>query len=329
MLSTKIWRRFAGATALWLTAGRVAAVPSFAVQTGQPCSACHIGGFGPQLTPFGRDFKLRGYTARANSFNVPISAMAVSSYTHTQADQASPPAAHYGVNDNTAIDQISLFIAGGVGAHLGAFIQTTYDGVARSFHWDNLDVRAVTATKVGNTKMVLGLSLNNAPTVQDAFNTLPAWGYPYTASSLTPHPAASPLIGSFAQNTLGLTGYAWIDSQIYIEAGAYRSPGSRFLTQAGVDPSAPGDIRGFAPYGRVAFQKNFGQQNFEVGAFGMEANIYPGLDRTGGSPTDHYPMWGWTGRTSCSPRTRTWSPSTDATPTRFSDWTPRVRSASR
>ena len=38
------------------------AVPAFAVQTGQPCEACHIGAFGPQLTPFGRAFKIGGYT---------------------------------------------------------------------------------------------------------------------------------------------------------------------------------------------------------------------------------------------------------------------------
>ena len=36
------------------------AVPSFAAQTGQPCAACHVGSFGPQLTGFGRDFKLYG-----------------------------------------------------------------------------------------------------------------------------------------------------------------------------------------------------------------------------------------------------------------------------
>ena len=34
------------------------ALPSFAVQTGQPCANCHIGAFGPQPTPQGRDFKL-------------------------------------------------------------------------------------------------------------------------------------------------------------------------------------------------------------------------------------------------------------------------------
>ncbi len=263
------------------------AVPSFAVQTGQPCSGCHVGGFGPQLTPFGRDFKMRGYTTRTNSFNLPLSAMGVASYVRTLKDQPSPPAAHYGVNDNFSIDQVSLFIAGGLGSHLGAFIQTTYDGVARAFHWDNLDVRAVTTAKLAGQNMIIGLSLNNAPTVQDAFNTLPAWGYPYTTSSLAPSPAAAPLIGSLAQDTLGLTAYAWINSQVYIEAGGYRSPSAAFLIHAGVDPTDPGAIDGVAPYGRIAYQKNYGDRNFEIGAFAMRADLFPGGDQSTGL-TDHY-----------------------------------------
>ena len=36
------------------------AVPSFARQTGQPCATCHTAF--PELTPFGRRFKLNGYT---------------------------------------------------------------------------------------------------------------------------------------------------------------------------------------------------------------------------------------------------------------------------
>jgi hypothetical protein len=43
-----------------LGGGRALALPSFAVQTGQPCAACHVGAFGPQLKPYGRDFKLHG-----------------------------------------------------------------------------------------------------------------------------------------------------------------------------------------------------------------------------------------------------------------------------
>jgi hypothetical protein len=271
-----------GALALALAAGAspALAVPSFAVQTGQPCQACHVGGFGPQLTPFGRAFKIRGYTMRANSFNVPLSAMAMASYINTAKGQTPPPR-DFASNDNLAIDQISLFIAGGLGSHLGAFIQTTYDGIARAFHWDNLDVRAVTDVQVRGADVVLGASLNNAPTVQDAWNTTPAWGFPYSTSALAPSPSASPLLnGALAQTSLGLTGYAWINSEFYLEAGGYGSPGATSLTRLGADPTSPGSIRGIAPYARLAFQHDLRGGTFEAGLFGMRADIYPGLDRS-------------------------------------------------
>ena len=271
-----------------LSAGSAMAVPSFAVQTDHPCQSCHVGGFGPQLTTYGREFKLHGYTERANKWNVPISAMAVASYLRTEKDQPSPPVNHYATNDNTTLDQISLFLAGGLGDHLGGFVQTTYDGVGRSWSWDNLDLRATTVTHVKGKEVVLGLSLNNSPATQDAWNTLPAWGFPYTSSKLAPGPSASPLFsGSLAQNTLGLSGYAWIDSAIYIEGGAYGSPGTKALTRLGVDPFSPGDIKGLAPYGRVAYQTKVHDGTLQVGAFGMRTDIHPGRDRMTGV-TDRY-----------------------------------------
>jgi len=270
-----------------LSATGAGAVPSFAIQTGQPCSGCHVGGFGPQLTPFGREFKMGGYTLRTKDFNLPVSAMAEASYVRTQQAPQGPPAPNFNANDNVAVDQISLFLAGGIGSHFGGFVQTTYDGVARAFNWDNLDLRAVTTATIKGVNMVLGVSVNNAPTVQDAFNTLPAWGYPYTSSALAPAPGSAPLIGNLAQNTLGVTAYTWINSSFYAEAGAYGSPGQNFLARAGVDPFDPGSIDGLAPYARVAYQKNFGIQNLEVGAFLMDADLHPGRDVTTGN-TDHY-----------------------------------------
>jgi len=59
-------------------APRAYAVPAFAQQTGQPCSACHIGSFGPQLTPLGRTFKIGGYTQTGGeglASKIPLSAM--------------------------------------------------------------------------------------------------------------------------------------------------------------------------------------------------------------------------------------------------------------
>ncbi len=270
-----------------VAAGPAAAVPSFAVQTGLTCSACHVGGFGPQLTPVGRQFKLRGYTSRTKDFNLPFSAMAVASYIHTAQNQSGPPAPHFGVNDNVALDQASLFIAGGVGAHFGGFVQTTYNGIDRTFSWDNADLRAVTTLEGGGHNLLLGLSLNNSPGVQDVWNTLPAWGFPYTSSGLAPAPGAAPLMtGAFAQSVLGLTAYALLDDRVYLEAGAYDSLSPGLLRTLGSDPTAS-RIHGAAPYARAAYQFNSGAQNIEIGAFGLWASLYPGRDESTGT-TDVY-----------------------------------------
>jgi hypothetical protein len=266
------------------------AVPAFAQQTGQPCKSCHVGGFGPELTSVGREFKLGGYTLRAHA-SVPIAAMAIASWTRTAKDQAPPPE-HLSANNNLVLDQASLFVAGGVGAHFGGFAQITYDGVGRAWAWDNLDLRAVTNAKLFGADSTLGLSLNNSPTVQDPWNTLPAWGFPFTDTGVSPTPDAALLIdGALAQNVLGLTGYAWIGHKFYVEAGGYSSPSRRSLNFLGVDPTDPGSLRGTAPYGRIAYQTDVAGGPFEVGANALQAAIFPGRDRSSGF-TDRYTDWG-------------------------------------
>src|SRR5207245_11081372 len=84
-----------------------AAVPAFAQQTGRNCAACHVGGFGPELTPFGREFKLGGYTLRMHG-SVPLSAMAIGSWTHTSKDQVPPPE-HLSRNNTLVHDPASRF----------------------------------------------------------------------------------------------------------------------------------------------------------------------------------------------------------------------------
>src|SRR5580700_10789149 len=52
------------------------AVPSYARQTGYACVKCHVGGFGPQLTPYGIKFKINGYTESDHKgFKLPLAAM--------------------------------------------------------------------------------------------------------------------------------------------------------------------------------------------------------------------------------------------------------------
>src|SRR5262249_20557268 len=116
--------------------------------------------------------------------------------------------------------------------------------------------------------------LTNNPTVQDAWNSTPAWGFPYSSSALAPSPAAGPIIASMGGSVVGLTAYAWVDSHIYVEAGAYWTPGHGFLRAMGASADS-GTIDTAAPYFRVAYQQDYGNQNFQVGSFGFFPNLNP------------------------------------------------------
>src|SRR5208282_3908161 len=115
------------------------ALPSFARQTGQPCGTCHTDFAG--LTPYGRRFKIGGYTYGGGKYRTtlfpssddstetakkewvpPISMMAIVGFTHTEADQP-PPTAPYSTNNNTVVSPVSFFWGGAITDHLGAFAQ--------------------------------------------------------------------------------------------------------------------------------------------------------------------------------------------------------------
>lgn len=278
----------AALSALGLGTAPAAAVPSFAVQTGQPCQACHVGGFGPQLTQYGREFKIGGYAARAVAWNIPLAAQVIGSFTATKKAQAAPPAAGFHANNNLALDQVGIFLGGGIGEHFGGLAQATYSGTDHHWAWDNVDLRAFTHATIAGTPVIVGSSLNNNPGIDDPWNTLPGWGFPYTGSALLPSPATAPLFaGGLGQGVIGLTAYAWIDGKVYVEGGGYKTPSVGTLRWLGSDPYSPGDIDGVAPYGRIAYQRQLGGGDIEVGAFALRASLFPGRDRTTGT-TDRY-----------------------------------------
>jgi hypothetical protein len=285
----KIVQSLVGGLGFLLLAGNGAhALPAFAVQTGQPCAACHIGGFGPHLTPFGRQFKLSGYTLRAGAFTPPVSAIAIASAVHTEKDQPPPPRAHYDVNNNATLDYISAFLAGGFGNHFGSFAGVSYDGVERKFRWDHVDLRFADTGKLLGSDVAFGLDLNNEPSGQDVWATLPVWGFPFTNSDLAPHAAtATVLSGAFAQGVIGASAYAWWNSSVYGEVALYRSLSRGMLRAVGQNPDDFSLIDGVAPYVRFAYQHDYGNRNFEVGAFGFFPNAFPGRDKSTGK-TDGY-----------------------------------------
>jgi hypothetical protein len=257
-------------------------LPSYARQTGLACSACHYQFL--TLTPFGRRFKLNGYTLTnlpplvekdstnggrlsLSPFSL-LSAMVTAAVTHTKDDLPDTQ------NDAVALPQeLSGFLAGRIAPKVGLFSQFTYAGADGAFGIDNVDIRFANKTTVGgSTELAYGFTLNNNPAVQDLWNTTPAWGFPFIGSEGAPGGAASTLIdGGLSQNVLGLGGYAMVAKLVYGELSVYRS-----AFQGSAAPSSTtGAIHGVAPYWRLALQKEWEHRYLMVGTFGLHTSLFP------------------------------------------------------
>jgi hypothetical protein len=278
----------------------VSALPSFARQTGQPCATCHSAF--PQLTPYGRRFKLEGYTAGGTRcgdvaaadepsllLQIPIAGMTVPSFTHINKplDKADTPKG-FKTNDNTFVQESSLFYGGQVYCNLGAFIQGTYERPGSSYFLDNTDIRYAGKADLGGTDLVFGVTENNNPTVQDPWNTTPAWSFPFIGASdaLAPTPAAGTMIeGTFGGRVAGTGVYIFANNSFYLEGAAYGTLDTQTLQALGLDPAdPPSRFDGLAPYWRAAYEADWGNYSLMVGTFGMSANVAPLGNQS--APTD-------------------------------------------
>ena len=243
--------------------------------------------FGPNLTPFGREFKIGGYLLGSASQFPPVSGMVQGGFTNTQKDQQPPPAPGYNANNNFALNQISAFYAGRIAGNFGAFSQLTYDGVANTVALDLTDVRYANQTAMLNQDIVFGISANNAPTVQDPWNTGPVWGFPYATSPLAPTPGATALIdGPLITTAGGGSIYGMINHWLYLDAGAYTTFSKGSQKGLGAWSNSHLGLNGAAPYWRVALQHEWDGQYAQIGSYGLQAKVFPGGDNSGG--TDQY-----------------------------------------
>ena len=276
------------------------AVPSFARQTGLACAACHT--TYPELTSFGRLFKLNGYTLtglqqvqataggglpglKINEIP-PFSAMFQTSYSNV--GKARPQGSGDYVQNNTIQfpRQMSFFFAGEMSPHMGSFIQFTYEPSADHFSIDNTDIRYANHTNFGGDDLIYGLDMNNNPTVEDVWQGTPAWGFPFIHSSVGYGFNYSPQIFNLGQTVAGLGGYAMWNNTLYADVSLYRSEQLGTKLRMPTDTSAL--VNGVAPYWRIALQHNFGPNFVEVGTYGMYLNATPVNNTSGNSATDAY-----------------------------------------
>lgn len=282
------------------------AVPSYARQTGLPCSGCHY--TPPELNPAGRRFKLMGYVDRADETKVvktdgskktaaldllaslPLSIMLDTSFTSVKTPVPTTQ------NGSVELPQdISLFLSGAWTSHVGSFLQVTYDTQDDHFTMDNTDIRFAKATKLGGKEFVYGLDLNNNPTVEDLWNSTPAWGFPWVASDWAPTPNASPIInGGLAQDVAGFGAYGMWNDHLYADLALYRS---EHVAGSQPNPGAAAfNIRGVAPYWRLAWQQLTAKTQYEIGTYGMHMRSTPNAitapDGTILPFQDSYTDWG-------------------------------------
>lgn len=271
------------------------ALPAFARQTGQNCVSCHAGGQFPELTPYGRIFKLTAYTIGERT--IPVSVMGVASMAKvSDTAKSDSPSTDFQKNSTPLFATGSLFIAGKLTNNLGVFSQITYDNYAFQSvgadgqpgefrghsNADNMDFRYADRFIDGNRDLIVGVSLNNNPSVSDVWSTAAAWMQYVPVPSPTSHQfidGTTPYPGFGAGgNIAGITAYAYLNRMLYAELGTYRTANQAFsFMSAGIADADTTKLRGSNnPYWRLALSHEWGPHNLMVGVSGMNAHVYDG-----------------------------------------------------
>lgn len=256
------------------------AVPSMGRQTGYSCGRCHT--VFPELTPFGRQFKLGAFAQSSAKWDerelldrLPVSGVLQLSRTSTRNPTAGGVEPEEFARDRQWIGQVAgVYYGGKITENSGALIQYSYDGIERRWGTEMFDVRYANALSVAGKELTWGVTLNNNPTVSDIYNSTPAWSFPHTEMATEAMPAAPLVDMGLASQVAGLGAYTLWNDLVYAEVAMYRTAkdSSLFrLMSLGVPKETVLD--GGAPYWRVALQRESGPHSFAAGTFGLAAKV--------------------------------------------------------
>jgi hypothetical protein len=289
-----------------------AAVPSFARQTGMSCAMCHT--VFPQLTPYGRRFKLNGYTLTtkpadvsdysvaddtasakrilALSYVTPLS-MAIQAtdakYKRAPIINANPaagtPQSQYQTQQVSVPAEISVFYAGRVTENLGTFIQFAYDNSSADgavklapseiVHW---------ADHTQDRRLVYGVVLTNFGGSADIYDTS-AHGTPFVlfdGAGLAGRGSGASTAGNGTGTRLNAPygvgfGTPGVESYAMIDDSVYVQYGAYRSQGNGLlgGSAAAGTVTGVASRGRIAYELDWDKNALEVGVYGGQANALP------------------------------------------------------
>ncbi|MEO8998812.1 MAG: hypothetical protein ABI227_06555 [Rhodanobacter sp.] len=261
------------------------AIPAFARQTGQACVACHVSF--PELTPYGRMFKLSGYTIGTRQ-DLPLALMAQFGVTDVRNNRDDQGQKIVPKTDKPVLSAASVFAGGKITDNIGGWIQWTYNNLAGNGDVghsgiDNTDLRIVGSSDNPDStdlRWLYGLTVNNNPTVQDVWNSTPAFGFPFTTPPNGIGAAAATLLdGQLGQQVAGVGGYVYWKRSIYFELSGYQTADGFFSPlRAGQDIQTPGGVHrlsGIDPYWRLAYNHEWGANSLMVGTYGAMLRLYP------------------------------------------------------
>ena len=268
------------------------ALPLFARQTGQNCVSCHAGGQFPELTPYGRMFKLTGYTI-GERVAVPLAVMGQVLYAKVKdTSKSDDPAVDFQKNGSPLFGGGSILFGGKITDNIGAFVQWSYDNYAGQSvdgrfqgkpSIDNVDIRYADRFIDANRDLIVGLSVNNNPSVSDPWNTAAAWMQYVPDTGLTSHrfsdsktPFPANAITNDPGNVAGISAYAYLNKRVYAELGFYQTANKGFsFMSGGINNESTAKLKGANnPYWRLALTHEWGAHNIMVGATGMVAHLY-------------------------------------------------------
>jgi hypothetical protein len=288
------------AVVLFITAGALIsshpalAIPSFAAQTNQPCSACHVGAFGPQLKPYGRDFKLGGYTSSdrpndniVDNFDERWTTAVWTSFNRTDKDMPpSPGGIGYGPNNNFSFDQAAIYFGGRITPHIGGIQEVSYDGANRNFFWDAMDFRYSHDGEMFGEDATYGVMVGNQLGNTSPWNSTPPNAFPYNVSRIIGTPQGALVDDTLNGQLLGPGVYMMWNDLIYADASVY-FPLSHNFDQAVGNTQGDKYVTPI-PFWHLALQKEFDhhEQYAQIGTFGAIADRQPNNDQTTGA-TDH------------------------------------------
>jgi hypothetical protein len=282
--------RTATGAALLLFSVSTLAVPSFSRQTGRPCSGCHT--VFPELTPYGREFKLGGFTAgdkltkEPSLLKIPLSVSAVLSDTSTRKTSDAPDSFEH--DRKVIVQEASIYYGGRIAGNFGALVQYKYHAVDFKWATEMAEIRYANETTLGKEQqLIYGFTTNNNPTIADIYNSTPMWGFPHLASDVAVMPNAAAIVdNALASQVGGVGAYMRWNELVYAEVDVYHKA-TGVLHPFGAGIQIMNVLDGYAPYWRLALQYETSPQSFEVGTYGMDAKIFPNAAQPVG-PTDHF-----------------------------------------